>query len=386
MSCKTKRELNIQSVWNGNEVNAVRHKLTTAVENEAVNEEMDDSLVRAATTASSLEVEQDSGVNTPQSDEDSMKFKELMEFYTKLQQRVLDLENTKTAQAREITSDQEDASKHERKIDDVDKDAEITLVDETQGSYGDDLMFDTGVLDDEEVFAGQEMAVKEVNVTEKEVSTADPVTTAGEVVTTTSVAICNAKPTKTTINDDLTLAQIIPRELVQVFLMMKSCFQHRRWMEEEVMVAEKEVSTADPVTTAGEVVTTTSVAICNAKPTKTTINDDLTLAQTLIDIRSAKPKGKRVMIGEQNESTTRTRPQQLPLKDKGKAIMEEPEKPTKRKDQIRNDEEVAQRLQAQLQAKLEEEDRLVRQREEEANIISWDNVQAMIDIDYQIAQ
>ncbi|GKF15270.1 hypothetical protein Tco_0056732, partial [Tanacetum coccineum] len=34
---------------------------TTKVANEAVNEEMDDSLVRAATTASSLEAEQDSG-------------------------------------------------------------------------------------------------------------------------------------------------------------------------------------------------------------------------------------------------------------------------------------------------------------------------------------
>ncbi|GJX99331.1 hypothetical protein Tco_0356350 [Tanacetum coccineum] len=66
--------------------------------------------------------------------------------------------------------------------------------------------------------------------------------------------------------------------------------------------------------------------------------------------------------------------------------MEEPEKPTKRKNQIRHDEEVAQRLQAQLQAELEEEDRIVRQREEEANIVSWDNVQAMIDADYQMDQ
>ncbi|GJX15069.1 hypothetical protein Tco_0206827 [Tanacetum coccineum] len=37
-------------------------------------------------------------------DEDSMTLKELMEFCIKLQQRVLDLENTKTAQAQEITS------------------------------------------------------------------------------------------------------------------------------------------------------------------------------------------------------------------------------------------------------------------------------------------
>ncbi|GJV14470.1 hypothetical protein Tco_1359793 [Tanacetum coccineum] len=39
-----------------------------------------------------------------------------------------------------------------------------------------------------------------------------------------------------------------------------------------------------------------------------------------------------------------------------------------------------------LHVELEEEDRLVRQREEEAKIVSWDNVQAMIDVDYQMAQ
>ncbi|GKF97150.1 hypothetical protein Tco_0292971, partial [Tanacetum coccineum] len=40
-----------------------------------------------------------SGVNTPRSDEDRLKLNELMEFCTKLQQRVLDLENTNTAHA-----------------------------------------------------------------------------------------------------------------------------------------------------------------------------------------------------------------------------------------------------------------------------------------------
>ncbi|GJS12440.1 hypothetical protein Tco_0406912 [Tanacetum coccineum] len=52
-------------------------------------------------------------------------------------------------------------------IDDIDKDAEITLIDETQRRYGDDLMFDTSVLDDEEVFAGQDMDEKEINVLHK---------------------------------------------------------------------------------------------------------------------------------------------------------------------------------------------------------------------------
>ncbi|GJZ40709.1 hypothetical protein Tco_0587595 [Tanacetum coccineum] len=52
--------------------------------------------------------------------------------------------------------DQEDASKQGRKINKIDQDAEVTLVDETQGRYGDNLMFNTGVLDNE-----QDMAEKE---------------------------------------------------------------------------------------------------------------------------------------------------------------------------------------------------------------------------------
>ncbi|GJW81276.1 hypothetical protein Tco_0145251 [Tanacetum coccineum] len=124
----------------------------------AVHKERGDSLVRAATTASNLEVEQDSGNidktqskatlnepsfprtssdsspkcqeimgdtiaqtrfenvstqsydpllargNTLRNGEDSLKLKELMELCTNLQQRVLDLEKTKTTQAEEIIS------------------------------------------------------------------------------------------------------------------------------------------------------------------------------------------------------------------------------------------------------------------------------------------
>ncbi|GKC54836.1 hypothetical protein Tco_1077581, partial [Tanacetum coccineum] len=99
---------------------------TINLADKAVNEEMDNSLVRVATTASSLEVEHGCGNiiktrskatpnepssigtslggNTPRSDEDSLKLKELMELYTNLQNRVIDLEKTKTSQAQEITS------------------------------------------------------------------------------------------------------------------------------------------------------------------------------------------------------------------------------------------------------------------------------------------
>nr|GEX87268.1 hypothetical protein [Tanacetum cinerariifolium] len=55
-------------------------------------------------------------------------------------------------------------------------------------------------------------------------------------------------------------------------------------------------------------------------------------------------------------------------KDKGKGKMVEPENPLKRKDQIMIDEEVARNLKAQMQAELEEEERLVRLKEEETNI------------------
>ncbi|GJV27879.1 hypothetical protein Tco_1384327 [Tanacetum coccineum] len=267
------------------------------------------------------------------SGEDRLKLTELIDLCTNLQKKVLDLEKAKTAQDSEIASlkkkvkklerrnksrtpglkrlrkvgsarrvessdeaslgDQEDASKQGRKIADIDADAEVTLIDETQGRNDDNLMFDTGVLDEQEV---------------------------------------------------------------------------------EV---EKVVSTAEVTT---ESATTTTV-------------DELTLAQTLIEIKAAKPKVRGVMIQEPSEftttTTTTTPAASKPSQDKGKAKMIESEKPLKKKDQIMYDQEVALNLQAQLQAELEEEERLTRQKEEEANIAlieSWDNTQAMMDADYQMAQ
>ncbi|GJS01272.1 hypothetical protein Tco_0317780 [Tanacetum coccineum] len=136
--------------------------------------------------------------------------------------------------------------------------------------------------------------------------------------------------------------------------------------EKEVDMAEKDVITANPVTTVGEVVTTANVVI-----------------------KAAKPKAKGVIVQEPSEFTTTTspsQPSQLPqAKEKGKAKMVEPEKPLKNKDQIMFDKEVAQKLQAQLDAELEEEEKLARQREEDANIAEWDNVQAMMDADYELA-
>ncbi|GKA25021.1 hypothetical protein Tco_0711054 [Tanacetum coccineum] len=73
--------------------------------------------------------------------------------------------------------------------------------------------------------------------------------------------------------------------------------------EHEKEVVEKEVSIADPVTTAGEVVSADNVEATTANAPTTTI-DELTLAQTLIEIKAAKPKA----ITSTTTTTTTTRP------------------------------------------------------------------------------
>ncbi|GJQ98126.1 hypothetical protein Tco_0009265 [Tanacetum coccineum] len=258
------------------------------------------------------------------SGEDSLQLKELMELCTTLQQRVLDLENTKTTQALEIESLKRRVNILEKKKRsrthkptrlykvglsrriESSKDEEVTLIDETQGRNDDDLMFDTSILDE-----------KEVEV-EKVVSTAE-------------IEVTTASATTITI-DELTLAQ-------------------------------------------------TLIEIKAAKP-KAVITAATT---TITDV--ARPKARGVIVQEPSEfKTTTSQPSQLmQAKDKGKTKVVEPKKPLKKKDQIMFDKEVAQKLQAQLDAELEEEEKLARQREEDANIAEWDDVQAMMDADYELA-
>ncbi|GKE47266.1 hypothetical protein Tco_1478524, partial [Tanacetum coccineum] len=120
---------------------------------------------------------------------------------------------------------------------------------------------------------------------------------------------------------------------------------------------------------------------------------DMTLAETLMEIKSAKPKVIREVMQEPSEipriSVVQQQIQEKAQgsRDKGKSKMveeEEPKELTKRKDQIKYDEELSKRLEAQLQAEMEEEDRLERQREEKDNIVSWDNAQAIMKADYQM--
>ncbi|GKG39654.1 hypothetical protein Tco_0463799, partial [Tanacetum coccineum] len=75
----------------------------------------------------------------------------------------------------------EDASKHERSINDIDADVDVSLVDETQERQDDDLIFDTGVLEDDEMHVEAKVDGKEEQSTKPNDSTAD------EAVTTVSV-------------------------------------------------------------------------------------------------------------------------------------------------------------------------------------------------------
>ncbi|GJW98209.1 hypothetical protein Tco_0180017 [Tanacetum coccineum] len=69
--------------------------------------------------------------------------------------------------------------------------------------------------------------------------------------------------------------------------------------------------------------------------------------------------------------------------------MQEPERPLKRKYQVALDEKMARDIQAQLDAEIIEEERLERQKQEEANIAlieSWENTQAMMKADRLLAE
>ncbi|GKD34191.1 hypothetical protein Tco_1249700 [Tanacetum coccineum] len=124
------------------------------------------------------------GVNIPRSNKDRLKIQELIELCTNLQQRVLDLENTKTVQAQEITSLKlrEDASKQGR-IDDIDADEDIYLV----NVYRDEDMFRVNDLkgDEEKGDVIKEPSVP-VSADSTKVSIVIPTTAAKKIIAVSS--------------------------------------------------------------------------------------------------------------------------------------------------------------------------------------------------------
>ncbi|GJV00453.1 hypothetical protein Tco_1329723 [Tanacetum coccineum] len=96
---------------------------------------------------------------------------------------------------------QEDASKQGRRTEDIDADAEVTLVNETQERQDEDLMFDTRVLDGDEMFVDATTGEKDEHSTKIDDSTA------GEAVTTAGVEDSVALTIPTTVEE--TLAQTL---------------------------------------------------------------------------------------------------------------------------------------------------------------------------------
>ncbi|GJS48222.1 hypothetical protein Tco_0598343 [Tanacetum coccineum] len=311
------------------------------VADEAVHKELGDSLVKAATTASSLEAEQDSGNitktrskatpnessslgttlgggprcqetmedtiaqsrfenvskhfndsllargNTLRSDKDRLKLDELMALCTTLQNRVLDLEKTNTTQHNEIASLKRRTKKLEKK--------------NRSRTHKLKRLYKVGLTARVESSGDEEISVQ----------------------------------------DDAN----------------KEMFDVDALNGEEVFVAGQNENVIEEVVDAAQVST--------AATTVTLTIEEITLAQALEALKTSKPK------------------------DKGKGIMiEEPVKPMKKKDQISFDEEVALKLQAEFN----EEERLTREKDEkekEANISlieTWDDIQAKIDVDHQLTE
>ncbi|GKE76275.1 hypothetical protein Tco_1542395 [Tanacetum coccineum] len=127
-----------------------------------------------------------------------------------------------------------------------------------------------------------------------------------------------------------------------------------------------EHSTKPDDSTVGEAVTNASV---EGGTIPITI-EEITLAQTLIQIKADNPKVVTTVA-----TIITTRP-----KDRG-VVVQEPI-PLKRKVQIALDEQIARDIQAKLDAELLEEQKLARKQEEEANIAlieSWENTQALME-------
>ncbi|GJY05726.1 hypothetical protein Tco_0371666 [Tanacetum coccineum] len=103
-----------------------------------------------------------------------------------------------------IPDDFKDPSKQERTIVEIDQDPGISLVQhdvEIQGRYEHDIEFEIDF-----------NVAKKVSTTKKDVSTVEPVSTVGAIVTTDSVAVSTASPTRYTrvsTTDDITMAKTL---------------------------------------------------------------------------------------------------------------------------------------------------------------------------------
>nr|GEV12448.1 zinc finger, CCHC-type [Tanacetum cinerariifolium] len=220
------------------------------------------------------------GVNTPRSGEDSLKLTELMELCTKLQQRVLDLETTKTTQAMEIESLKRRVKKLERR--------KRSRTHELKRLYK--VGMSTRVESSKDKGLGEEDASKQERIANID---------ANEYITLVSIH------------------------------------------DEQMFDTDQDLGA--------------------------------TLAQALAELKHVKPKAKAkgIVFHEPEESTTTTtttipKPRSH---DKGKAKMIEEPMKLKKKDQIQLDEELVLKLQAELQAEFDKEQRLAAERAQQEEVV-----------------
>ncbi|GJV85037.1 putative ribonuclease H-like domain-containing protein [Tanacetum coccineum] len=180
-------------------------------------------------------------------------------------------------------------------IDDSDKDAEITLVDETQGRHDDDIIFDVSDVAGEEVFVAEQGVLD---------SKKDDVVQVNTAITTVSTAGTIPISVATITEDEITLAQAL----------------------EELKSVKPKVTTATTATTKGILLQEPSESI------------------TTITTIPSKDKGKGIMV---EEPLKMKKKDQISF-DKQEAIRLQAEFD----DEINVDYQLAQRLQAQEQEEL----------------------------------
>ncbi|GJR94602.1 hypothetical protein Tco_0266776 [Tanacetum coccineum] len=392
---------------------------TTNVADEVVNEEMDDSLERVATTATGLEVEQDSGSiyktqskatlnepgssgtssgsgpkrqetigdtiaqtryenvskhfndpllargNTLRSGEDRLKVKELMALCITLQSRVLVLETTKTTQATEIASLKKRVKKLERR--------------NKTRTHGLTRLYRVGL--SRRVESSKDKGLGEEDAS-KQGRKAD-------IDANEDIYLFNVQ----TYEDMFGVNDLDGDEVIVESVYVVKTAEETRSIVEEVTTITIPVSAATTTTTT-TAITDVEISLAqalaemkSAKPKATTITTTPTLttitaAITIIAI-STRPRAKGIVIHKQEQAPTPTvssqQPSQVKIQDKGKGKMVEPEpvKKMSKKELLRLDEELAFKLQAEE----EEEERIAKEKAqqiEETNI-AWDDIQAKID-------
>nr|GEV64786.1 hypothetical protein [Tanacetum cinerariifolium] len=258
------------------------------VEDEVVYEEMYDNVERAATTATSLDAKHERGiinhgdaaaqtrsekvskfsndpplsrVNTLGSRKDRLQLKEFIKLCTKLSDRVLDLETTKTAQAKEIANLKKRVKRLERKKKSI--------------SHGLKRLYKVGLSARVESSAEEESLGKEESSKQRRIEDID------------------ADDNITLVNDqemfdadgDLQGEEVVARQEKEVIL------KETQYVQNVVQKVIKDITTTD----IKETVSSNNYCCTD---------DELTLAQALVEIKTSKPKAKGIIMQKHSETTT----------------------------------------------------------------------------------